>query len=140
MSTIKPNGTRMLRDVKLPTILMKINVFFVSLDIIYNASGVCLVVVTFTRTLHHCIVYSIYIIRLRVYVYCVMCSFFLPSFLPFCAVFFNKLFAFMSWTITHNNNNKFDKCELSVCGVKHFFYKWRIIYFGRFDRNISPNR
>lgn len=41
-----------LRDVMLPTILMKINVFFVSLDIIYNASGVCLVIVTFTRTLH----------------------------------------------------------------------------------------
>lgn len=50
-----------LRDVKLPTILMKINVFFVCLDIIYNASGVCPVIVTFTRTLH--------------YVYFVMCTF-----------------------------------------------------------------
>lgn len=33
--------TRAKRDVKLPTtILMKINVFFVSLDIIRNASGI----------------------------------------------------------------------------------------------------
>lgn len=40
---IKTEWNTILRDVRLPTILMKINVFFVSLDIIFNASGVCLV-------------------------------------------------------------------------------------------------